>query len=71
MFYQESNGRWYPLDLLREGVRADAERQVIHAAWAELERLLGFRPVTRARPGKKSSRKKDQEPDSQSDSGLL
>ncbi len=48
MFYQESNGRWYPLDLLREGVRADAERQVIHAAWAELERLLGFRPVTRA-----------------------
>ena len=71
MFYLESNGRWYPLDLLREGVRADAERQVIYAAWAELERLLGFRPVTRARPGKKSSRKKDQEPDSQSDSGLL
>ena len=71
MFYQESNGRWYPLDLLREGVRADAERQVIDAAWAELERLLGFRPVTRARTVKKSSRKKDQEPDSQSDSGLF
>ncbi len=26
MYYQESNGRWYPLDLLREGVRADAEQ---------------------------------------------
>ncbi len=46
-------------------------RQVIDAAWAELERLLGFRPVTRARTVKKSSRKKDQEPDSQSDSGLF
>lgn len=71
MYYLESNGRWYPLDLLREGIRADAERQVIQAAWAELERLLGFRPVTRARPSKKNSRKKDQEPDSQNDSGLL
>lgn len=71
MFYQESNDRWYPLDMLREGVRADAERQVIYTAWAELERLLGFRPVRRARSGKKSFRKNDQEPDSQSDSGIL
>ena len=71
MYYQESNGRWYPLDLLREGVRADAERQVIHAAWDELERLLGFRPVARARSGKKTSRKKDQTPDLNSDSGFF
>lgn len=71
VYYLESNGRWYPLDLLREGVRADAERQVIHAAWAELERLLGFRPVARVRSGKKSSRKKDQAPGSRSDPGIF
>ncbi len=71
LFYKESNDRWYPLDLLREGVRADAERQVIYAAWAELERLLGFRPIARARPARKSSRKKGQDPDSQGNSGLV
>ena len=42
-----SNGRRYPLEVLREGVRIDAERKVIRDAWIELERVMGFKPVTR------------------------
>ena len=52
VFYQEADGRWYPLADLREGVLASVERRFIADAWRELERKLGWRPVV------KSSKKK-------------
>lgn len=45
VFYKESNGLWYPLDDLRRGVQAEAERELLVATWQEVERLLGWRPV--------------------------
>lgn len=45
-FYQESDGYWYPLDELRQGVQASTERTLISDAWAELENLLGWRPLS-------------------------
>jgi hypothetical protein len=44
VFYQEPEGRWYPLDDLRQGVIANAERALLKATWAEVERKLGWRP---------------------------
>lgn len=45
IFYEESNGKWYPLADLRDGVRVEAERQLIAAAWQEVEEKLGWRPI--------------------------
>jgi hypothetical protein len=44
VFYQEPSGSWYPLDDLRQGVLADAERELLKSTWAEVERKLGWRP---------------------------
>lgn len=44
VFYKEGNGHWYPLDDLRRGVQAEAERGLLQSAWAEVERSLGWRP---------------------------
>lgn len=44
-FYEESDKRWYPLDDLRKGVLVGAERKLLSDAWAEVERLLGWRPL--------------------------
>ncbi|UIF87653.1 hypothetical protein KAF44_00370 [Cupriavidus necator] len=52
-FYQESDDRWYPLDDLRTGVRAQSERTLINAAWSQIEQALGWRPVTEGRRKKK------------------
>jgi len=49
VFYQEGNGRWYPLADLREGVMANAERTLIADSWKQLEALIGCRPVVRPR----------------------
>jgi len=51
-FYEESDGRWYPLDDLRQGVLVAAERKLMASAWEELERVLGFRPVPTAKQRK-------------------
>lgn len=51
-FYEESDGRWYPLDDLRQGVLVAAERKLMASAWEELERVLGFRPVPIPNPRK-------------------
>ena len=45
VFYRERNGCWYPLDDLRRGVQAGAERDLLASTWREVERLLGWRPV--------------------------
>jgi hypothetical protein len=42
VFYQEENGRWYPLADLREGVRVRAERGVISSIWGQIETKLGW-----------------------------
>lgn len=49
VFYQEGNGRWYPLADLREGVIANTERSLIADSWKQLEALIGCRPVVRPR----------------------
>ncbi len=41
IFYHEPSGSWYPLDDLRQGVLADAERALLQATW---EKKLGWRP---------------------------
>lgn len=46
VFCQESNHLWYPLDDLRHGVQAEAERQLLASTWQEVERQLGWRPVS-------------------------
>ena len=51
-FYEESDGCWYPLDDLRQGVLVTAERKLMTSAWEELERVLGFRPVPIPNPRK-------------------
>jgi hypothetical protein len=49
VFYQEGNGRWYPLADLREGVLANSERTLIADSWKQLEALIGWRPFVRPR----------------------
>jgi hypothetical protein len=44
VFYQDRDERWYPLDDLRIGVQARAERRLLHELWGEVERKLGWRP---------------------------
>lgn len=56
VFYREEQGgksHWYPLDDLRQGVVAEAERHVIAEAWRELESKLGFRPFRGPGQGKR------------------
>lgn len=43
-FYQDLNESWYPLDDLRMGVQAAAERQLLNGLWDEVEKQLGWRP---------------------------
>ncbi len=45
IFYQDKDGGWYHLDDLRKGVQAQAERALLSNAWAEIEEILGWRPV--------------------------
>ncbi len=47
VFYQDRNKRWYPLDDLRRGVQAEAERELLASTWQEVERVLGWRPAQR------------------------
>lgn len=44
-FYLESDGQWYPLDDLRQGVLGHAERKLLASTWTEVERALGWRPT--------------------------
>lgn len=48
VFYQDKDARWYPLDDLRKGVQASAEREVLTGLWKEVEESLGWRPAPSA-----------------------
>lgn len=45
VFYQEQNGKWYPLGDLRRGAQAQGERALLASAWKEIEQALGWRPA--------------------------
>lgn len=45
VFYQDRDKCWYPLDDLRRGVQAKAERTLLNQIWADIEKTLGWRPV--------------------------
>ncbi len=47
-FYQDCNTRWYPLDDLRSGAIAEAERSLLHQLWTDVEKALGWRPWVRS-----------------------
>lgn len=51
-FYQENNGRWYPLVNLRRGVRATSEQALISEVWQKVETALGWRPLVADPRGK-------------------
>lgn len=42
VFYQEANGKWFPLKDLRAKELAGAERAVIQELWSEIKRQLGL-----------------------------
>ena len=44
-FYQDRDKCWYPLDDLRRGVQAEAERTLLNEIWADIEKTLGWRPA--------------------------
>ncbi len=46
VFYQDKDGGWYPLDDLRCGVQVKRERQLLYETWAQVEMMLGWRPVS-------------------------
>lgn len=46
IFYKDKDDRWYPLDDLRTGVQVTKERQLLYDTWAQIETLLGWRPVS-------------------------
>ncbi|WP_341667091.1 hypothetical protein [Alcaligenes sp. SDU_A2] len=45
VFYQERSGAWFPLNDLRMGVKVQGEKKLLDETWAEVERLLGWRPT--------------------------
>ncbi len=42
MLYQEMNGKWYPLNILRNAAVAQEEHQLIRDQWAQICKLLNF-----------------------------
>jgi len=54
VFYQESNGEWYPLSALRDGVRERAGKEFLAGAWRQIEDQMGWcrLPVDRKSKGK-------------------
>ena len=46
VFYKDKDGYWYPLDDLRCGVQAKRERELLSDTWAQVEKMLGWRPVS-------------------------
>lgn len=47
VFYQDKDENWYPLDDLRCGVQAKMERQLLFDTWAQVEMMLGWRPISK------------------------
>jgi len=53
VYYQDKDGGWYPLDDLRSGVQAKSERQLLFDTWAQIEIMLGWRPVSMPKRARK------------------
>lgn len=53
VFYCESNGKWYPLEVLRTRELSRAENRVMAGAWAEIEQALGWCPLPAKSEGKR------------------
>lgn len=54
VFYQDRDDCWYPLDDLRRGVQATAERSLLNQTWSDIEKSLGWRPIfTAGKPPRK------------------
>jgi hypothetical protein len=54
VYYRDGDGRWYPLDDLRKGVQAQAERSLLNEAWSGIAAQLGWSPLPK--PEKKDHR---------------
>jgi hypothetical protein len=52
VFYRDRDAHWYPLDDLRTGVLAEGERTLLGDLWAQVEKVLGWRPVPPKKKGK-------------------
>ena len=50
-FYPEANGTWYPLEDLRNGLRARVERGVLEDAWSKIEAEMGWCRLPEVQPG--------------------
>lgn len=57
VFYCEGHGHWFPLDDLRQGVLVTAERNLLKSAWDEVERALGWRPISQPKRSKQPNKK--------------
>lgn len=42
-YYQEANGKWYPLKLLRDNMKIDVEKSIIDRTWAEFKNKIGWK----------------------------
>lgn len=46
VFYRDKDECWYPLDDLRSGVQVTQERRLLFDTWAQVEMMLGWRPIS-------------------------
>ncbi len=44
IFYQETNQRWYPLDVLRNAAMAEDEHQFVREQWDKISKQLNIQP---------------------------
>jgi len=49
VLYQEKNGKWYPLDLLRNGVLAEKEQEIAQALWGAFLAKITAAPQSSAK----------------------
>jgi len=42
-YYQEKNGKWYPLKLLRDNMKIDIEESIIDSTWKHFQTKIGWR----------------------------
>ena len=58
VFHCDGDALWYPLDDLRRGARATAERTLLQETCAQVEKELGWRPLPP--PAQRRKRKRGQ-----------
>lgn len=50
VLYEERNGRWYPLEVLRNAAEAQAEHALVQERWRQISEKLGLPSTSTARP---------------------